>query len=610
MRKVKSLKLLSKIILSFQNSNDFDTQIELILKDIGEFTDVSRIYIFLNEHKNIYNNVFQWCNEGVTQELGKLKSFSCQDVKKWNDLFKKDGYIKIEDMNKLPNEILRKIEYIGIKSILAYPLTIENKTRGFIGFNEHKYERKWKDTELEILNTVSLLVANAYEKKFDKKEAELATWEWNATTSRPRVNEEWSDIKEANQIIRESEKRFFLALDKTKAGLWDMNLITGEVFLSRMWKQILGYEENELENSFETWKNLWHPEDKRMIQNFMKDYSQDKINNHEIIHRLKHRDGSWRWILSRGGVLRDKNNIPYRWIGTHTDITKEHEQSLELERIFLVNLDLLCIIDMNGRFIKLNRAWKDVLGYPLEKLIGHKILEFVHEDDLPNTLKVLNKLKTGKKINKFINRYQDTYGNWIHLEWRANPYEGRVYAAARDITDRIKYERKILEISNRDSLTNVYSRRYILDRAKEIIEEYKRVDRIFSICIIDIDHFKGINDSYGHQTGDKVLKKFTKIIKQNLRPYDVLGRYGGEEFMVILNNADRNQGGLVIKRILETLRNKTFIIDGDHIEFTFSAGIINCNELDKEKINLDKLIEIADKRMYQAKNSGRNKIIF
>lgn len=708
---MESLKLLSKIILSFQNADNFDNQIELILKDIGVFTDVSRIYIFFNEYKNKYNNTYEWCNEGIIPNMLKFQDLSYEDMKIWIDLFRESGYIRIEDRNEFSSELLDEIEFKEIKSLISYPLVIQNKIRGFIGFNEHKYKRKWTEEELEILGTVSLLVANAYERKFDKKELEekhlklentikgarLATWEWNLKTDELQVNEEWANIigyslvdlepvdnntwlnrlhpkdleilnenmnnhlkgeteyydcvlrikhrsgkwiwihdkgkvierdkngsavkmfgthsditniKEADQILKESEKRFFLALDKTKAGLWDMNMITGEVFFSRMWKQILGYKEEELENSFETWKDLWHPDDKRMIQNYMKDYSQDKIDNHEIIHRLKHKDGSWRWILNRGGVLRDDNNELYRWIGTHTDVTTEYEQSLELEKIFSVNLDLLCILDMNGKFLKTNKAWKDVLGYDDEELMGHKILEFIHKNDINDTLKALDKLKEGKKVDDFINRYKDIKGNWIYLQWRANPFEGKIYAAARDITDRIEYEKKILEISNKDSLTNTYNRRYIFNRINEIVKEYKKSEKIFSICIIDIDHFKNINDSYGHQTGDRVLKEFTNIIKQNLRPYDVLGRYGGEEFMVILNNADRNQSGIVIKRILETLRNKTFIIDGDRIDFTFSAGIVNCKELRKDKICLDKLIELADKRMYQAKNTGRNKIIF
>ena len=420
-----------------------------------------------------------------------------------------------------------------------------------------------------------------------------------------------SDItlkKKEAETLRERERRFFLALDETKAGLWDIDMGTGDVFLSSMWKRILGYENDEIEDSMESWKNLWHPDDKEMIEKSMDNYLKGESKNYEITYRLKHKDGNWRWILSRGGILYEDDN-PYRWIGTNTDVTKEQEQSLELERIFTVNLDLLCILDLNGYFLKTNEAWKDILGYENKELEGKNILGFVHKDDISLTLEMMKKLRNFEKIDSYISRYKTKSGKYYHLEWRANPHEGKIYAAARDVSERIKYEKRILEISNRDSLTNVYNRRYIFDRLEDVIEEYKRVGKTFSICIIDIDYFKKINDTYGHQIGDCVLKEFTDIISKNLRKYDILGRYGGEEFIIILNNASKEEGNLVIERILTVVREKTFVFNEKNIEFTFSAGISNCFEVSKKDITSDKLVEIADKRMYQAKNAGRNRIV-
>ena len=127
-------------------------------------------------------------------------------------------------------------------------------------------------------------------------------------------------------------------------------------------------------------------------------------------------------------------------------------------------------------------------------------------------MKLEKELKKENKVDRLTNKFKSSCGEYRHIEWRANPYEGLIYGAARDVTKRIEYEDKILEISNRDALTNVYNRRYIFERAHEILEEYKRIGQIFSICIIDIDHFKYINDNYGHQAGDYILKEFTKLI--------------------------------------------------------------------------------------------------
>lgn len=416
-------------------------------------------------------------------------------------------------------------------------------------------------------------------------------------------------ISVSDEVLKESEKSFFLALDKTEAGFWDFNIVKNEVFLSPMWKKILGYEEDEIENSFEAWQELWHPDDRDNIENTIEDYLSGKKDNYRNIHRLRHKNGEWRWILGRGGVLRDNKGSPYRWIGTNTDITTEHEQALELERVFSINLDLLCILDLEGYFLKTNKAWEDVLGYSEFKFKGYKVIDFIHEDDISITNQAMEKLNKGITVDRFINRYRNINGNYHYMEWRAKPYEGLIYAAARDITDRIEYENKILDISNRDALTNVYNRRYVFNKAEQIIKEYKNTHKVFSVCILDIDYFKIINDTYGHQIGDNILKELTKTIGDNLGKEDILGRYGGEEFIIIFKNSNKHESLIVINEILNIIRSKTFIYDNNFIKFTFSAGIASCNEFSKDEITIDTLIGVADKRMYKAKNSGRNKIM-
>lgn len=422
-----------------------------------------------------------------------------------------------------------------------------------------------------------------------------------------------SDItlrKQAEATLIEREKTFFLALDKTKAGLWDYDLINHTLFLSPIWKKILGYSDDEIHNSLDSLKKLMHPDDKAMVAKAGDDHLHGRSDSYEVVHRLKHKDGDWRWILSRGGIFNDDKGVPCRWIGTIIDISLEQEQSLELERFFSISLDLLCITDLKGILLKVNQAWEDILGYSQDQLVHSNFLNLIHPDDLPKTLGIIDKLKQGENIHHFTNRFLNADGEYRYIEWRSKPYGSILYASGRDITDRITYEQKILELSNRDPLTNIYNRRYVHNRAEEIIEEYKRIGKIFSVCIIDIDNFKEINDTFGHQVGDRVLKEFASIINDNLRIYDVLGRYGGEEFIIILNNIDEKKSHTVMNRILNIIREKTFIFDGNRVAFTFSAGIVSCREVQKDKIELDELVKLADKRMYHAKNTGKNKVVF
>lgn len=414
--------------------------------------------------------------------------------------------------------------------------------------------------------------------------------------------------KQAEDNLKEAEKRFSLAIEGAEMGLWDWDMINNKVYFSKLWKSMLGYDENEIENSFEGWKKLWHEDDVQKIEKAIKDYLNGKTEKYEIIHRLKTKNNSWKWILTRGSLLRQKDGTPYRWVGTNVDITNEKERSDELERFFSVNLDLLCIADTDGNFLKVNSEWINVLGYSREYLEKSKFLDFVHPDDIPNTLEAMSKLSQQHEVVDFVNRYRAKNDEYRYIEWRSHPYGKIIYAAARDITDKIETEKKYREIAIRDPLTEVYNRRHLFERLSSMISEHTRTKKDFSVAILDIDFFKKINDTFGHQAGDYILKEFTKTITHNLRPYDVLGRYGGEEFMIILDWVSKETALIIVERILTDVRQKKYVYGDATICFTFSAGISDCKDAE-EDFTVEKLVEKADSRLYSAKHSGRNTII-
>jgi len=130
---------------------------------------------------------------------------------------------------------------------------------------------------------------------------------------------------------------------------------------------------------------------------------------------------------------------------TFTDITNEKKQTEELENFFSVNLDLLCIADTGGNFIKTNEAWAEILGYATDDLNHRKFLDFVHPDDIDSTLLAMGDLESQKNILNFVNRYRCKDGSYRYIEWRSFPRGNLIYAAARDITERIENVRKLEE---------------------------------------------------------------------------------------------------------------------------------------------------------------------
>ncbi|MGB9836786.1 MAG: GGDEF domain-containing response regulator [Candidatus Saccharicenans sp.] len=192
------------------------------------------------------------------------------------------------------------------------------------------------------------------------------------------------------------------------------------------------------------------------------------------------------------------------------------------------------------------------------------------------------------------------------LELRA-----RLQAALRilDLEDHlIKTQKKLLKLATVDSLTGAWNRRTILNFIKEELERYRRENKPLGLLMVDLDNFKTINDTFGHQAGDAVLKNIVRMLKKNLRPYDKIGRYGGDELLIILPNSNIFNTGIIASRLLEYIRKSK--IDFRHkatLSATLSMGGVSTDSLAEP--NLEKLIRTADRALYLAKKLGRDRVI-
>lgn len=160
---------------------------------------------------------------------------------------------------------------------------------------------------------------------------------------------------------------------------------------------------------------------------------------------------------------------------------------------------------------------------------------------------------------------------------------------------------KIYEMAIKDGLTELYNRKYIEQILISKIERYKEIEEIFSVFMIDIDYFKDINDRYGHPFGDEVIVTISSILKKNLRATDYVGRYGGEEFLVILPNTNREEARNIAERVRQSIEN--FSWPKENLKITVSIGLYENNIYTKEEC-----VEQVDKLLYMAKKMGRNRV--
>eukprot|EP00828_Plagiopyla_frontata_P009338 TRINITY_DN14801_c0_g2_i2.p2 TRINITY_DN14801_c0_g2~~TRINITY_DN14801_c0_g2_i2.p2 ORF type:complete len:298 (+),score=118.44 TRINITY_DN14801_c0_g2_i2:86-979(+) len=179
-----------------------------------------------------------------------------------------------------------------------------------------------------------------------------------------------------------------------------------------------------------------------------------------------------------------------------------------------------------------------------------------------------------------------------------------LYSLVHDVTERVRLERELERMATTDALTGADNRHRFFQRAGEELTRSLRYGHPLCVLMLDIDHFKHINDSYGHQSGDAVLKALVVLSLNTLRETDVFGRMGGEEFAAILTETDLKAGLLVAERLRESLQKCTVRDVGGHeIHFTVSIGVVERRETDAD---MEAIIRRADEALYRAKHMGRN----
>lgn len=270
---------------------------------------------------------------------------------------------------------------------------------------------------------------------------------------------------------------------------------------------------------------------------------------------------------------------------------------------FEMSQDLMVEASLDGYFVRLSKSWEECLGWTRAELMARPFREFIHPDDLEATNVHADALELapGDVIN-FENRYRAKDGSYRWLLWCARSDHEKKYAIARDVTERKLQEEERAELlrtveamARTDPLTGLANRRFWDEELRRAMSAAKRHVRRLSVALIDLDGFKGFNDTYGHAAGDTLLRTAADLWTKCLRSTDVLARYGGEEFAVLLHDCDLVEAS----ELLERLRLAT---PGGQ---TCSIGIAQFQPGDSP----ESLLGRADAALYEAKGLGRDQVV-
>ena len=357
-----------------------------------------------------------------------------------------------------------------------------------------------------------------------------------------------------------------------------------------------------------------------------------KVVKNVIMGVFHSRENEIRWILITAvPEFHAGESRPYRVYATFADITalklsdnalRESQQRYQ----FTVNAANVGTWDwsiQSGEVI-VNERWAEMLGYTLAELAPVSIqtwINLVHPDDWKQASLVLKKHFHGEIENyQFECRMRHKHGQWVWVMDRgrviSRDSQGkpvRMLGAHTDINVLKQTEENIRTLNAElqhlavtDFLTNLPNRRFFTERGREEFKRSRRNNQALSLFMMDIDHFKNINDNFGHEVGDQILQQVAAILKSNLREIDLPARIGGEEFVALLENTSLEDAFSSAERVRDAISKSVFRLQSHEISCTASFGVAILTD---EMANLDGLIRKADDAMYRAKRAGRNRVM-
>lgn len=343
-------------------------------------------------------------------------------------------------------------------------------------------------------------------------------------------------------------------------------------------------------------------------------YEDNLIKWNNNLEEVTYYSNNFKYFETKVTPILNNNGECTHIIAIVRDITdrKLAEQALkeseEKYRLIADNMtDLISMIDTNGFIKYVSPSYEFVLGYPLETYVGKSILDFVHSDEVEIVKEKFFNLILNKNIVTLEFLHKHVNGNWLWVEAKASAVldehgnVSHVLMLTRDITKRKSLEKKLEHMAYHDTLTGLPNRRLFKSNLLQALNEKERLEQDICVMFMDIDKFKIVNDTLGHDIGDELLCQFSQKVKECLRKNDILARFGGDEFCALLLISERENAENIAKRILKALQDKWII--GEYEFFTTSSIGIAFHE---NGLDDNTLIKNADIALYKAKEKGRN----
>jgi diguanylate cyclase (GGDEF)-like protein/PAS domain S-box-containing protein len=421
--------------------------------------------------------------------------------------------------------------------------------------------------------------------------------------------------QEVGQILRDNEERWTMALEGGGFAIWDLDLQGGKVQLSRLGKEMFGFSDKEIGNEIAEWAQRCHPDDVAHVVERAKEHFRGRTTTLVVEFRVRSKDGSWRWLLTRGKVVsRSPDGRPLRLVGTHSDVTERHKREDELRlagTVFEIADEAVIVTDPKNRILSVNPAFTTITGYLSTEVFGRNpnmLSAKMHSKAFYQEMwaalteagfwrgEVMNRRKNGEVYVEWlsIKRVMNAQGQLTH-------YVGMFSdAMARKAT-----ESRMRHLSTHDALTDLPNRALLNERIQQAVVRAKRERSRMALMYIDLDGFKLINERDGYEVGDLLLKAVAERLVECVRASDTVARTGGDEFIVLLAAVDGEQDAMAVAEKTRDAILQPFYLDSHVFDISACIGLAIYPENGEDE---DVLGRHANAALYYAKKNGTNMV--
>lgn len=415
--------------------------------------------------------------------------------------------------------------------------------------------------------------------------------------------------REVQNQIAKSEERLKLSLWGSGDEMWDWDIETGQIYRSNIWGSLEFPRDGQRSGENGEESNI-HPMDQERVSSALNNHFYGKTDHFEAAYRVKGKSDEWVWILDRAKIVeRDEQDNALRMTGTIKNINnfKHAEEQLRLFERAIANIsEGMFILDSNFNFVEVNEACCELSMTSREQFIGTQLNFDRYPESYSEQIRSIlhqqgswsNEVESAKGDGKSflmeltVDAIYDELGQLSH-------YVG-VFS---DISRRKQQEEELRKLTNNDLLTNLPNRSSLMVTLGNLVKR----DSHHTLMVLDLDNFKKINDSLGHQVGDELLIKVAKRIEDTVPYHTSIYRLGGDEFAILVdNNPDIGSSAVIANKVIDAFVSP-FELSSDKVVVGMSIGIVLYPEDDQ---NEQALLRKADIAMYHAKSGGGNRYQF